>query len=80
MLKQLKNWLVFPPGSGASFALEIQWEAEGRKEGLLLLVFVLSVQNFAFVLHLWPNFFSLATFPPIKVVNLQRAYSPSILS
>ena len=80
MLKQLKNASVVPPGNGASFTLEIQQEAEGRKEGLLLMVFLLSVQNFTFVFHLCSNFFSLDAFLPINVVNLWKAYSPSILS
>lgn len=52
MLKQLKNWLLVPPGSRATFALEIQREAEGSKGRLLLMAFMLSVQNFTFVLHL----------------------------
>lgn len=77
MLKQLKNWLVVPPRSRASFALEIQQETEGCKESLLLMAFMLSIQNFTFVLHLLLHFFSLATFPPIKVVKFMESL-PSI--
>lgn len=63
MLKQLKTWLVIPRGSWASFALDIQSEAEEREagEGIAYDIHALS-PNFTFVFHLQSIFFPLATF------------------
>lgn len=76
MPKQPKKWLVVPPGSRVSFALEIQIQAEGGSwEGPLPMTSMLSVQNFTFVFHLQPNPFS-CYLSPSKVVNLWKTYSP----
>lgn len=48
-----------------------------KKQGrVLLMTSMLSVQNFTFVFHLHSNFFPLATFSVIEVVNLWKTNTP----